>query len=642
MWSKDYKWFFEPGTPDGFNDGGIAEFKSTKYDGLAREIIQNSIDAKDENCDNPVKVSFEKIEIDIDDFPNIDDFLLNVEKCLDFIKDDENNRSIKDLNDIKKYVEYIKGRGKCVVLKISDFNTTGLSGSKEKIKSPWANLVRISGNNAKKAGSGGSFGIGKYAPFVFSNIRALIYSTKDLDGNIAVQGKSILSGHQGNGDYRTPNGYFGKSGCYIVDGVSHEDSEPFFDANEIPEVFIRKEVGTSIYVLCAHLPIEWTRLVASSVINSFFYSIYNKMLEVEIVSDGKRIIINEETLGEKIKNLLEKYPSKELKITNEYLKVLDNKSNCRYESKIFDLPNNTKGKMDLFIYTNKDLEGKNIAHIRKTGMKIEDKTPRSLMNYSGIAITGNDHMNRFLTECEAPKHDMWSSNNYGTEEEQALAKLVLQDLQIWERDVVKSLTPINEDEHIDPLGMNEYLSSDVVGDNDSINNVTTVFSFEPIKTDLTSRKDSSKTYTDINVIDGIFETDDGSIEIETPSGNNESGGGTGHGNGGSVNTASTGAGNRSKIENIPIKYIKTPYISKGKYLVSFIPLVTEQNCYVKFRRAGDDVFENLNIRSIKQILPYSKITCESFDIYSNKKILLEVEFDKFDRGALEVSCYVKK
>ena len=60
MWNEKFKWFYEEGTPNGFNDGGIAEFASTKYDGLAREIIQNSLDARnDEN--EPVKVVFEKI-----------------------------------------------------------------------------------------------------------------------------------------------------------------------------------------------------------------------------------------------------------------------------------------------------------------------------------------------------------------------------------------------------------------------------------------------------------------------------------------------------------------------------------------------------------------------------------------------------
>ena len=178
MWYENLKWFFEEGTPDGFNDGGIAEFTSTKYDGLAREILQNSIDAKIEN-DEPVKVVFEQVEYDMSLFPDYDGLMDTVNKCIDFIKDDIGNKSIKKLQLIKSYLEFCKQRNSFIVLKVSDYNTSGLSGADKKFGTTWSNLVRISGNSNKKVGSGGSFGIGKYAPFVFSHIRSIIYSTKD-------------------------------------------------------------------------------------------------------------------------------------------------------------------------------------------------------------------------------------------------------------------------------------------------------------------------------------------------------------------------------------------------------------------------------------------------------------------------------
>ena len=156
MWYENLKWFFEEGTPDGFNDGGIAEFTSTKYDGLAREILQNSIDAKIEN-DEPVKVVFEQVEYNMNLFPDYDGLMDTVNKCIDFIKDDTGNKSIKKLQAIKSYLEFCKRRNSFVVLKVSDFNTSGLSGADKKFGTTWSNLVRISGNSNKKVGSGGSF-----------------------------------------------------------------------------------------------------------------------------------------------------------------------------------------------------------------------------------------------------------------------------------------------------------------------------------------------------------------------------------------------------------------------------------------------------------------------------------------------------
>ena len=47
----------EDGSLDGWNDGDIANFKSNVFKNLAREIIQNSIDARfDKNL--PVTVTF--------------------------------------------------------------------------------------------------------------------------------------------------------------------------------------------------------------------------------------------------------------------------------------------------------------------------------------------------------------------------------------------------------------------------------------------------------------------------------------------------------------------------------------------------------------------------------------------------------
>ena len=53
----DFGWRFPPtngGRVDGFNDPGIAHFSGSPYSSLARETIQNSLDARD-NHDEPVQ-----------------------------------------------------------------------------------------------------------------------------------------------------------------------------------------------------------------------------------------------------------------------------------------------------------------------------------------------------------------------------------------------------------------------------------------------------------------------------------------------------------------------------------------------------------------------------------------------------------
>lgn len=642
MWNESFKWFYEEGTPNGFNDGGIAEFASTKYDGLAREIIQNSLDARNDQLE-PVKVVFEKLTFPISLFPDIEGYLDAVNRCLDFLKDDIGNKSIKKLEQIAYYLNMCKRNGTFNVLKISDYNTKGLSGSNKVYGSPWANLVRISGNSNKGNGSQGSFGIGKYAPFVFSNIRSIVYSTKNGGGNIAVQGKSILSGHIANGNTRTPFGYYGKMYQKEIENVLHDDSSAIFDDCDIPEEFIRKEVGTSLFVLCASTPIGWMSEIVSSVINSFFYAIDNSSLIVEVIENQKHIIVDKNNLEEQIKNSLLECSTKELRTTNDYFKISKNLDKVKESNHTFDLPNNKIGTMKLLLYTGKDIESKSIAHIRKAGMKIEDYSARSLLPYVGICVTTNDEMNEFLTTCEAPKHDAWSPNNCGEEEQQVFARKILNELASWEREEVKQLTPVNESERLDPLGMEEFLASDMEGEIEAENTKMEIINFKPLTTEIKKKKNTKQTYSLHEINDGIIEDEDGKESIEGSTGHNNGHSGTGTGNGGEPTNGKKGEGNRNDKEKININNIKTPYMNAfGKYIISFIPEVTISNCELKVRLAGEDMFENIKINKMYILDEHGKIEVSTFNVKEKEKITLEVYFENIDRAALEVSCYAKK
>ena len=87
----------------------------------------------------------------------------------------------------KHILEAMRKRG-ISCLRISDFNTTGLTGSHEEYNSPWCNLTKSSGASDKSGGAGGSFGIGKFAPYACSVLRTVFYSTSDTEGICAAQG----------------------------------------------------------------------------------------------------------------------------------------------------------------------------------------------------------------------------------------------------------------------------------------------------------------------------------------------------------------------------------------------------------------------------------------------------------------------
>lgn len=172
----------------GIADSGVETFKGTPIKSLAREICQNSIDANLQNG-NPTHIDFETFEITPDTIPGFEDLTNAFDLSLKFWSQ---QKSDKAKNFFKNAVKVSK-QSKIVCLRISDHNTTGLTGSKEEYNSPWCNLTKSSGASDKSGTNGGSFGIGKFAPYACSAFRTVFYNTADKDGLFAYQGVSRLT-----------------------------------------------------------------------------------------------------------------------------------------------------------------------------------------------------------------------------------------------------------------------------------------------------------------------------------------------------------------------------------------------------------------------------------------------------------------
>ena len=83
MNSEEIGWYFPSnggGTESGFNDSGIETFSGQPFWNLAREIIQNSMDAR-ADPQKPVTVAFEVDEMPTKDFPGRDAMLEIIKKC---------------------------------------------------------------------------------------------------------------------------------------------------------------------------------------------------------------------------------------------------------------------------------------------------------------------------------------------------------------------------------------------------------------------------------------------------------------------------------------------------------------------------------------------------------------------------------
>ena len=64
-------------------------------------------------------------------------------------------------------------------LKISDYSTKGLTGNDYDKNGTWYKLVKSRGSSSKTGGEGGSFGIGKGAPFGASDSTSCFLFNKE-------------------------------------------------------------------------------------------------------------------------------------------------------------------------------------------------------------------------------------------------------------------------------------------------------------------------------------------------------------------------------------------------------------------------------------------------------------------------------
>src|SRR2546425_8036872 len=176
------------GREDGLNDPGVETFRDNPLRSLSREIPQNSLDAPDKSG-KPVEVHFELIDLPMDMFPGADQFTQILDACTKYWETNESARKF-----FRKALK-LMGGDSLRVLKASDYNTTGLLGPVDVRTSDWFKLTKAVGSSDKAGGAGGSFGIGKHAPFACSDLRTVLYGTKDMTGTFAFQGVSKLVTH---------------------------------------------------------------------------------------------------------------------------------------------------------------------------------------------------------------------------------------------------------------------------------------------------------------------------------------------------------------------------------------------------------------------------------------------------------------
>lgn len=456
------KWHSIPnndGLIKGPNDSGICTFSGFAIKSLVRETIQNALDAEKIDENKPTVVEFCDFRIPVEKFPGIEEFKVIIDKCLE-------NKEDNDIQDIFGNAKRCLGND-IRVLRISDFNTCGLIGADDGRKgTKWSRLVKELGTANNNQGSQGSFGIGKAAPFVCSELRTVFYSSLDKNGiksNIGVG--RLVSFKESDGELTTGDIFWSDS----------NKKTAIMKLADIDDNFIRNSCGTDIYVMGMREESDLGFEIKRAVLENFLVSIWSDKLEVNICGEK----INKQNLGShiefiynKIKNSnYNKIDEEKIEDLNNYYMLLENESgNCHTISiKAEDYGSEFGFADDEAVLLIMEAENLNrrILMTRGAGMKLfEQKNINGSASFTGILLMTGPNMNREFRKMEVASHDKWIPDSCKNPKDRNRLNKMYVDLRKYLRGQVNSILEKSISEINDAYGVSAFLPSDNTNDLD--------------------------------------------------------------------------------------------------------------------------------------------------------------------------------
>lgn len=412
------------GRSDGLHNPGQEYFVGLPS--LAREILQNSLDAH-ANGAPPVEVEFSEVSMPTTEIPGHRDLVDTLGACL---KAGGNNPATREF--FERAIQIFR-RPSITLLKIADFNTTGLRGSDDPDgETDWHDLVKGFGASRKAGEAGGSFGIGKHAPFVCSPVRTVFYDTLDANGRVGFQGVANLITHIGRDGHPTQGtGFYGLK----------DENRPITDPSVVPVRFRRGRVGTDVWVVGFQADPGWERSLLESVLDSFLLAVFYGQLVVRV---GRKLV-DSGTLPELGRTLP---PDSK---TKAYFDVLSSSSTKVFDEKLPDKVG-VQGSLSLRLLAGPNLP-QTVLMARTTGMKIFDKGRFRAAGFAGIFTAVGKDLNEALKGMEPPEHNRWEP---ARSKDAATAKRLLDTISKWIAGKVSDAVA-SDAARVDAEGLYEYL-----------------------------------------------------------------------------------------------------------------------------------------------------------------------------------------
>ena len=442
----------------GFNDAGVEQFKNARIESLVRECTQNSTDAWDKG-DKPVKVTFRLLQVDQSQIPWVAGLLAHIQSCVtELEKRSAETQDIKALNYFKGSLKILK-RKAVPILVVSDENTSGVEGKDSDRLSRWTTLVRARGTSNKNSkAAGGSFGIGKSAPYACSSTRTILYGTKTKDG-VALFGKSLLISHQ-NPKSKSKSELYGIGYIGIKKG---DDVNSARNVTDFPAFLQRDEIGTDIAIIGFEEP-NWAEGIKAACVKHFWPALKRHKVIFEIIGPGVKFNLSNETLKEDITWLESSDWMNE--DDSAYFSLQEGKPSqylaCFTGEHKFDLklPHDAYG--ELYIRIGAPGEGLpgSVCCFRTNAMVIQYEKVNRAGNWCAVFHSSTDEGSKRFRMMEPPTHARWTPEEPDDEEEKKKCKDIIKELKSQIREKLEELFKTEITDRISPDEIDIKLEDD--------------------------------------------------------------------------------------------------------------------------------------------------------------------------------------
>lgn len=441
--------------PNGVNDANKKIFQTNSpLKSIIRENIQNSLDAKEDGKDF-VQIEISLESINTKDFPEKKNF----ERYINKIKNSKRWKKDSDIYELVKTAKNALNADKMPVLRFSDYNTTGAEGAlnyQAEYSNPW-NLLTATNNatgNSSSSGSGGSFGVGKNASKVCSDLSTVFYTTKtkESDKDFSLGSSTLASYIDSDGNIS------GNIYTYALE----DDKKPIpSQLLKLDSGYERTTKGTDVFIMAFNELDDLRKNAEQYILSEFLVSIFLNKLSVKIKLNDTEMEINKKNLYSIVEKLAGNSDDESLHIKNYFSALNEGKVGRLSENyrDYFDL-----GKDDGLLYllnrqNSIDTSTSTFLMTRENGMKIFERNFNGVQRISGVFIA-QGKLSMLLRRMEDVTHTRWDPNNFrksNTDKKRVPAKKLYSDLMKNIRTFIKESTVDEEEDSIFDNLMNDFI-----------------------------------------------------------------------------------------------------------------------------------------------------------------------------------------